>query len=185
MVTTLLKAYTRHKTFISYHHTDEAEVTTFINHFDHGQDVLITRGIGSGMAGEVINSTNADYIKQRIRELYLRDSSVTLVLVGAETWGRRYVDWEISASLRNTSLSSRNGLLAITLPSIANVARELPPRLADNVNHADVTRGYARWKKYPKNTAELARWIDEAYDRRSTHGHLVDNSRPLRQRNAS
>ena len=96
-VASLLKSYTRHKTFISYHHDDEAEVSAFINHFDHDHDILISRGIGASMAGDVINSTNADYIKQRIRELYLRDSSVTLVMVGAKTWGRRFVDWEVAA----------------------------------------------------------------------------------------
>ena len=87
----LLKSYTRHNTFISYHHADESEVADFINRFDHEHDVLISRGIGASMAGDVINSTDADYIKRRIRELYLRDSTVTLVMVGAETWGRRFV----------------------------------------------------------------------------------------------
>lgn len=183
-MSSLLRTYTRHKTFISYHHADEAEVSAFINHFDHDHDVLISRGIGASMAGDVINSTNVDYIKQRIRNLYLRDSSVTLVLVGAETWGRRYVDWEIAASLRNTPTSLRNGLLAITLPSIASLPRQLPPRAADNVDLANVDLAYGRWMKYPSNAATLAQWIDDAYKRRSTHGHFVDNNRTLRQRNA-
>lgn len=179
----LLKSYTRHKTFISYHHADEAEVKAFIDHFDHDHDVLISRGIGASMAGDVINSTDADYIKQRIRQLYLRDSSVTLVMVGAETWGRRFVDWEVAASLRNTATSNRNGLLAITLPSIANdSSRQLPVRVDDNV---EGTSGYARWMKYPTTTLGLGQMIDDAYNRRTTHAALVDNSRALRQRNAS
>lgn len=178
----LLKSYTRHKTFISYHHADEAEVAAFIDHFDNDHDVLISRGIGASMAGDVIDSNNADYIKQRIRSLYLRDSSVTLVMVGAETWGRRFVDWEVAASLRNTATSSRNGLLAITLPSIANSTRQLPARVNDNV---DGTSGYARWMKYPKSTLDLGQMIDDAYNRRATHASVVDNARALRQRNAS
>ena len=179
----LLKSYTRHKTFISYHHRDDDEVAEFVDRFDHDHDVLITRGIGASMAGDVIDSTNADYIKQRIRSLYLRDSSVTLVMVGGNTWGRRFVDWEIAASLRNTSTSARNGLLAITLPSVANdPGRTLPIRVEDNVTG---TEGYARWMRYPSSAQDLASMIDEAYSRRSTHAHLVDNSRPLRQRNAS
>lgn len=178
----LLKSYTRHKTFISYHHADEDEVSDFINFFDHDHDVLISRGIGASMAGDVIESTNADYIKRRIRELYLRDSTVTLVMVGAATWGRKFVDWEIAASLRNTSTTSRNGLVAITLPSIANLAgRKLPARVSDNVNGEN---GYARWMEYPTNTASLAKMIDAAYIRRSTHLDLVDNSRLLRNRSA-
>lgn len=180
-MSSLLKSYTRHKTFISYHHEDEAEVSEFINFFDHDHDVLISRGIGASMAGDVINSTNSDYIKQRIRNLYLGDSTVTLVMVGAATWGRRFVDWEIAASLRNTSTTSRNGLVAITLPSVANLARKLPERVNDNI---DGDAGYARWMKYPTSTASLARIIDDAYNRRTTQASAVNNTRPLRLRNA-
>lgn len=181
-MSSLLKSYTRHKTFISYHHDDEAEVSDFINSFDHGHDVLISRGIGASMAGDVINSTNADYIKQRIRNLYLADSTVTLVMVGAATWGRKFVDWEIAASLRNTATTSRNGLVAITLPSVANFAgRTIPERVNDNL---DGENGYARWMKYPTNTASLAQMIDDAYNRRTTHISAVNNTRSLRQRNA-
>lgn len=179
----LLNTYTRHKTFISYHHADEGEVSDFINYFDHDHDVLISRGIGASMAGDVIDSTNGDYIKQRIRELYLRESSVTLVLVGEETWGRRFVDWEIAASLRTTSTSARNGLLAITLPSVATrPGRQPPARVQDNV---DGDNGYARWMKFPSDIADLATMIDDAYKRRTSHGHLAVNSRSLRMRNAS
>jgi hypothetical protein len=182
-MTSLLKSYTRHKTFISYHHADESEVASFIKHFDHDNDVLISRGIGASMAGDIINSSNADYIKRRLRELYLRDSSVTLVMVGENTWGRRFVDWEIPASLRNTSTSARNGLVAITLPSNAEKpGRQLPGRVGDNVSGTD---GYARWMKYPTSAASLARIIDDAFSRRATHADVVDNSRQLRQRNAS
>ena len=181
-MSSLLRSYTRHKTFISYHHADEAEVSQFINYFDHSQDVLISRGIGASMAGDVIDSTSSDYIKQRIRSLYLSDSTVTLVMIGAATWGRRFVDWEIAASLRNTSTSLRNGLVAITLPSVSNShERQLPQRVKDNL---DGQNGYARWMKYPTNTASLAQIIDDAYKRRATHGHLVNNTRLLRQRNA-
>ncbi|MGJ9371686.1 TIR domain-containing protein [Nesterenkonia sp. CF4.4] len=179
---TLLKSYTRHKTFISYHHSDEEEVSSFINTFDHDHDILISRGIGASMSGDIIDSTNPDYIKQRIRQLYLRDSSVTLVMVGAATWGRRFVDWEIAASLRNTSTSSRNGLVAVTLPSVSGLPGRKPPeRVKDNL---DGDAGYARWMQYPSSAAILAAMIDNAYNRRSTHGDVVDNSRPLRLRNA-
>lgn len=180
----MLKTFTRHKTFISYHHADEQEVSGFINQFDHNHDVMIARGIGASMAGDVINSTNTDYIKQRIRDLYLRDSSVTIVLIGAETWKRRFVDWEVAASLRNTANSSRNGLLAITLPSVATKSRKLPDRVDDNVDRDKNDAGYARWMKYPSSASSLASMIEEAYQRRSTHDLFVDNSRPLRLQNA-
>lgn len=82
-----LASKTRRKCFISYHHADEAEVQQFIQTFDHDGDVLIARGIGASMSGDIIDSTNSDYIKSQIRARYLRDTTVTIVLVGRETWG--------------------------------------------------------------------------------------------------
>jgi hypothetical protein len=178
-----LTSLTRRKCFISYHHADEREVQTFIQTFDHNHNVLISRGIGASMAGDIINSENSDYIMRRVREDYLRDSSVTIVMVGRSTWGRKFVDWEIAASLRNTASYNRNGLMAITLPSVAGaVGRRLPDRFSDNLDGED---GYARWWKYPTSTSALADCIEMAYQYRTSRSHLVNNSRLLRSQNAS
>ncbi|WP_082181255.1 TIR domain-containing protein [Actinomyces timonensis] len=173
---------TRHKCFISYHHADEHEVEQFIQTFDHNQDILIARGIGASMSGDIIDSNDNDYIMRRIREKYLRDTTVTIVLIGKETWGRKFVDWEIAASLRNTKLSPASGLLAITLPSASSYSgKRLPDRLADNLNG---DAGYARWWKYPSSPADLGRLIEIAYTDRIVKAHLRVNSRALRRRNA-
>lgn len=180
-----LAAKTRHRCFISYHHADESEVAGFIDTFDHDQDVLIARGIGANMSGDIINSSDPVYIMRRIREEYLRDTSVTIVMIGKETWGRKFVDWEIAASLRNTPTVSASGLLAITLPSAAAYSgRQLPDRLADNIEGEDGKGGYARWWKYPSDADSLADYIEIAYFNRIQEAHLRNNSRPLRQRNA-
>ncbi|OMG24172.1 TIR domain-containing protein [Actinomyces naeslundii] len=182
---TTLATKTRRKCFISYHHADEIEVAQFIQTFDHNQDVLIARGIGASMSGDIINSTNDDYIMRKIRENYLRDTSVTIVMIGKETWKRKFVDWEIAASLRNTPQVSASGLLAITLPSVAAYAdRQLPYRLKDNIQGKDGTEGYARWWRYPSNSDTLAELIEIAYSNRTKKDYLRNNSRPLRQRNA-
>ena len=164
-----LAAYTRRKCFISYHHADEVEVQEFIRTFDHDHDILISKGIGASMRGDIINSDNPEYIMRRVREDYLRDSTVTIVMVGLNTWGRKFVDWEIAASLRNTSSYNRNGLMAITLPSMMGIAgRQLPSRMADNVSG---NNGYARWWKYPTGSAQLAAHIDLAYQNRTSRSH--------------
>lgn len=178
-----LTEFTRRKCFISYHHADEREVEHFIQMFDHDHDVLLSRGIGASMAGDIINSSSNEYIMRRVRENYLRDSTVTIVMVGRHTWGRKFVDWEIAASLRNTPSNNRNGLMAVTLPSIAGVpSRQLPARFGDNLNGED---GYARWWKYPADASALATCIETAYQYRTSRSNLVDNSRPLRVQNSS
>ena len=178
----VLASKTRRKCFISYHHADEVEVKQFIRTFDHDQDVLIARGIGASMPGDIINSTNEDYIKSQIRAKYLQDTTVTIVLVGQETWGRKFVDWEVGASLRNTATATASGLMAITLPSAADYsARQLPARVDDNVIGES---GYARWWKYPTSSESLANLIEIAYSARTDKADQRNNTRPLRMRNA-
>jgi hypothetical protein len=171
-----LASYTRHRCFISYHHDDEREVAQFISTFDHQHDILISRGIGASMPGDVIGSDNAGYIMSRVRQLYLNDSTITIVMIGRCTWARRYVDWEVAASLRNTQNSQRNGLLAIALPSVAGTSNVLPPRVKDNI---DGELGYARWWKYPSSAESLAKVIEIAYQARMTRSQLVQNGRQL------
>ena len=177
-----LATKTRHKCFVSYHHDDEKEVEQFIDTFDHSHDVFIANGIGAGLPGDIINSSDSDYIMQQIRERYLRTTTVTIVMLGKNTWGRKYVDWEIAASLRNTKTTTASGLLAISLPSVQYYSDlQIPARLGDNI---DGDHGYARWWRYPSNSDALAHFIEIAYSNRTRKGFLRNNSRKLRQRNA-
>ncbi len=107
----------KHKVFISYHHDDQDEVGGFIETFDHERNVFIARALGVGMEQDIIDSTDTGYVMRRIRESYLKDSTVTIVLIGKCTWARRYIDWEIQASLRHGVTVTPNGLLGIKLPS--------------------------------------------------------------------
>lgn len=73
---------------------------------------------------EPIDSENEDYIMRKIREDYLGDSTVTIFLIGqrsAENLGwyeQRYIKRELQASLYNSQLSSKSGILGIVLPSV-------------------------------------------------------------------
>ncbi len=166
----------RRKCFISYHKADTDEVNNFIKTFDDHHDVFIYRAIRE-MDDNIINSTDHDYIMRRIRELYLSDSTVTIVLIGRCTWSRKYVDWEIASTLRNDAINKRSGLLAITLPSVANErSKTLPSRFNANLNGEN---GYAKWYKYPTGAVSLANMIEQAFQARTLRSHLVDNSSQL------
>ena len=53
--------------------------------------------------GDIDTDTDTERVMQRIRDEYLKDSTVTVVLIGQHTWQRKYVDWEIYSSLRLSS----------------------------------------------------------------------------------
>ncbi|WP_420722487.1 TIR domain-containing protein [Hwanghaeella sp. LZ110] len=168
----------RHKCFISYHHEDQDEVDEFIRKFDHDKDVFIARGLGEEMASDIINSEDTTYVMKRIRELYLKDSTVTLVMLGKCTWARRYIDWEIQASLRNGETVTPNGLLGIKLPSYSETKGMFPNRLNINLKQSDDQKDcYARYMSYPSRSDTLSKAIDAAFERRSTHVKWINNPR--------
>lgn len=167
---------TKHKVFISYHHEDQEEVEAFIKEFDENKDVFITRALGVDIEQDIINSTNTDYVMRRIRELYLKDSTVTIVLIGKCTWARRYVDWEIQASLRQGETVIPNGLLGIKLPSYNS--NGYPDRLNKNLKSNDQEEDcYARVIDYPKRKDTLKKWIDDAFNARKTRRDKIVNPR--------
>lgn len=170
-------ATVRRKCFISYHHADQTAVDRFIRDFDHEYDCFIARGLGQEMPGELINSSNTDYVMSKIREKFLRDSTVTIVLIGKCTWARRYVDWEIQSSLRRGETRTPNGLLGVRLPTYPNNGM-FPNRLNLNLRQPGTDKDcYARHMPYPDSTESLVAAIEAAYQRRNTHQDLIVNPR--------
>lgn len=152
----------RHKCFISYHKDDQKAVDDFCEKFEGS---FIRRGIS--MPDDIINSNNTDYVMQRIRKLYLQESTVTIVLIGKCTWARRFVDWEAQASLRKPQDGHPNGLVAIQLWQSYT---QLPDRVQKNVDS-----GYAKFYKYPSSTSSLEKMVQEAFDARTDSADLIVN----------
>lgn len=75
---------------------------------------------------ESINSTDEDYIMQKIREDYLSDSTVTIFLIGnysaenTPNQDQSYIKRELQASLYNGKNNTRSGILGIVLPSMTD-----------------------------------------------------------------
>jgi hypothetical protein len=171
----------RHKCFISYHSVDIDGVTKFIEDFNQ---VFIPRVIGvsdSDHFKDPIGSEDEEYIKSQIRAKYLSDSTVTILYVGSCAWARKYVDWELSSSLRNTSVSKRNGLMAIT-PADKST-NKLPDRFRDNCSEDGGK--YARYYYYPTTESSLRDQIEDAFKARNARSDLVNNSRALRKNNSA
>jgi hypothetical protein len=170
----------RRKCFLSYKASDKAAVDQFIAEFG---DVFIPKVIGVTDSDDFIDSDNSEYVMRRIREKYLTDSTVTIVLIGWCTWSRKYVDWEIASSLRNDPNNGRNGLVGIRLASGRSAAR--PPRLDANLDGADGKAGYARSYLYPESKNTLRSIIEDAYDARTSRARLVDNTLSLKKYNSA
>ena len=116
---------------------------------------------------------NTEYVRQKIRDEYLRDSSVTVVPVGKQTWQRKHVDWEIYSSLRNTQYNPRSGLIGIILPTYPRADYQhythntIPPRLSDNLkDRDDGNEPFATIHNWSTDSNEIQQWLHEAFIRK-------------------
>lgn len=167
----------RHKVFVSYHHgNDQAYKNRFESLFSHSHDILVSKSV---QIGDIDPNLRTETVRQKIRDEYLRDSTVTVVLVGSETWKRKHVDWEIASSIRNTEFNPRSGLLGIILPTYPRpynapnnyTHNTIPPRLHDNIEC-----GFASIHNWSDDPNTVQSWIHQAFNKRKTAN--PDNSYP-------
>lgn len=175
-----------HKVFISYHHEfDQDRKNIFELRFGNSFGAIIPGAVG---VGDIDANVSTETIRQKIRDEYLRDTSVTVVLVGALTWQRKHVDWEIGSSIRDTRANPRSGLLGILLPSYYEAYYDgrqgrydphtIPPRLHDNVEV-----GFATLHNWTEDAGQVRTWVHDAYLRK---GRVEPtNARPSFAKNRS
>ena len=168
---------TRLTCFVCYHDADFSDVESFIRQY--GTE-FVPRCIGVNEKDGFVGSLDDHYIMSRVREETLGDSTVTILLLGMETWHQRFVDWEIAASLHETPVRSRNGILAMPLPSMGNKA-VLPDRVRDNHLGTDGRRSSVIYASYPASRESLRTLLERADKSRFEAAPEVDNSRPLRR----
>ena len=182
----MIQSAPRHRVFISFHHADQSYKDYFVRAMG---DDFVDESVADGDIDD--RNLATETIRQRIRDNFIRDATVTVVLIGPCTWQRKHVDWEIGSSLRQTQLNSRCGLLGILLPNhpdFPDFGRNnfnphlVPPRFADNYGGNDP---YAIVYDWPSNfyPDEIRRWIHRAFQRRT--GTPPNNGRLQFRRNRS
>jgi hypothetical protein len=93
------------------------------------------------------------------------------------TWKRKFVDWEIHATLEK-----QHALLGIVLPTQVQNAENRyswPERLFDNLRS-----GFAHWMYWNEDAGVVASAVSEA-KRRAANASLIVNNRPQMGRNLS
>jgi len=160
----------RRRVFVSYHHAnDQWYYDEFSRFFHGGYDTVFDNSIE-----RKIDSENVDYVMQRIRDNFISTTSCTIVLLGADTPPRKYVDWEIKATL-----DKQHGLLGLVLPNCqlaANGSPICPTRFVQDYISGHARVGY--WKDLNVNT--LKQLVEFAV---AAPIASINNSHPMMQRN--
>ncbi len=173
----------KHKVFISYYHKDdELYRNEFERLFGH---LFINKSVHDG---DIDSDLSDEYIKKIIQQGYITDSSLILVLVGAKTYGRKHVDWEISAGL-NKKVGGYSGLMGILLPTYPFLSNgnyqydNIPPRLADNIKS-----GYSSmytWSGVCSQQSLIINAVEDAFHARVERSDKIVNTRKQLDRDYS
>jgi len=164
----------RRSVFLSYHHSGDQQYYDALTRFLHDTYEIIY----DNSLDRIIDSEDASYVLQRIRENFVKGSSCTIVLCGADTPWRKYVDWEIKATL-----DMMHGLLGVNLPTNRrneNGHSIVPDRLHDNIQS-----GYAVWTDWTtfESSAITAKsLVEQAILKPSA---LIRNGRKMISRNGT
>jgi Thoeris protein ThsB, TIR-like domain len=164
----------KRRAFVSYQHSnDQGYYNAFARHFSDTFEVIQDTSVE-----RLIDSDDCEYVMRYIRENYISGSSCTVVLCGPGTRWRKYVDWEIKATL-----DREHGVVAVRLPNAPMDAYgrwHKPDRLQENLDS-----GYALWTTWEQlwqTPALLLTYIESANQRRKD---LIANGRDLRLRNGA
>lgn len=176
----------RHKVFISYHHTEKDEFYKL--EFERKtQDIIISQAV---QFGDYSTDLSDEYVKRLIREDKISNSTVVIVLIGAETYKRKHVDWEIYAGLTDKA-KGHSGLIGILLPTYYssfenyNLAGKgfnkdtLPARFYDNLKtgYAKLYTWQEAFQRVNFRNYNIQNWIEDAFWRKDNQPDKINNSR--------
>ena len=149
-----------HKVFISYHHENDQWYKERLAEFGWQHSIFIDESVDTG---NIDDDLSDERIREIIRDGYLRDSTVTIVLVGTETKRRKHVDWEIYSSMYDGAVNKKSGILVLNLPRISEYF---------HVAHKD-----EKTMVYPDVTSWTTIDSREEYERRYPYmpDRLIDN----------
>lgn len=208
----------RHKVFISYYHNDDQSYKNQLiqmKEFDYSRYQYLSIFDDYSVHENEIDDNNgqlsAERIRCIIRDEYIKDASVLILLCGQNTRKRKHIDWEIHAAMFDTQNNPKMGILIINMPTISQGLRVgddgeksivspygswrnistrqeieeiypyLPSRIIDNLVKG-VPITIVDWNTICNNLENLKRLIDNAYNRRNSNNY--DHSTPLRRTNS-
>lgn len=139
----------RHKVFISYYHEDDQwyknmllKLNDYYNMFDdysvHEDEIDDT-----GMTSE--------QIRREIRDNYIQDATVLVLLCGENTKRRKHIDWEIHAAMYDSDTNPKMGILVINLPTITSEQS----MIAYGSEEENLMAPYGTWTPLDKSKSSL------------------------------
>ena len=111
----------KHKVFISYYHEEDQEYKDALLEMNDKHDVFVDESVHQGEIDD--DGLSAEKIRCIIRDNYIKDATVLILLCGKNSRKRKHIDWELHAAMFNTDKNPKLGILVINLPTIGQGSR--------------------------------------------------------------
>lgn len=198
-----------HKVFISYHHANDQSYKDQLVAMATWHELFIDHSVDTG---DISDNHDDQRIREIIRDDYLQDSTVTIVLVGTETSKRKHVDWEIYSSMIDGRRNKKSGVLVVTLPMIVGLIHathgqteealypdvswrqvgsweqckeacpSMPDRIVDNLVAPEALVSVTTWRRIENDPNLLRTLIDLTFEDRAQCYYSFRG--PMMQRNS-
>ena len=206
----------RHRVFISYYHHDDQRYKDYlIKMQEFNIETMQMQSIFEDFSvhENEIDDTglSSEQIRCIIRDEYIKDATVLILLCGENTKKRKHIDWELHAAMYDSLANRQMGIIVINLPTIkqgihASSEEEkpllsdfgqwysienraefevqypyMPSRIIDNFVKG-VPITVVEWSRIENHPTILKQLIDNAFNRR--FDFTYDHSSPLRRQNS-
>lgn len=101
----------KRKVFISFYHED-IDWKNYLLNINKQKNIFIDWSVDTN---DISDDLTDEEIRVKIRDEYIRESSITIVLASSESLKRKHVDWEIGSSMIDTKNNKRSGIIIILI----------------------------------------------------------------------
>lgn len=206
----------RHRVFISYYHHDDQRYKDYlIKMQEFNIETMQMQSIFEDFSvheKEIDDAgLSSEQIRCIIRDEYIKDATVLILLCGKNTKKRKHIDWELHAAMYDSPANRQMGIIVINLPTIKQGIRAsseeekpllsdfgqwysidnraefeaqypyMPSRIIDNFVK-EVPITVVEWSRIENHPTILKQLIDNAFNRR--FDFTYDHSSQLRRQNS-
>lgn len=106
----------KRKVFISFFHEDIYWKQSLLR-INDSNDIFIDSSVDTN---DISDDLSDEQIRVKIRDEYIKESSITIVLASSNSLKRKHVDWEIGSSMIDTERNRRSGIIVLLIDDLIN-----------------------------------------------------------------
>lgn len=137
----------RHKVFISYYHKEDQSYKDYLLRLNEFYNIFDDYSVRENDVDDT--NMSDEQVRCEIRDKYIRNASVLVLLCGEKTRTRKHVDWEIHAAMYHSDVNPQMGILVINVGNCNN------GQIACSKDEENIIAPYSSWSPLDKNIESL------------------------------